>query len=60
MFILLESIGVMVTILEQGNICNSMTPAEFLKFDMNKKVMHNIVFPKLDSAEYIFKSYKVI
>lgn len=38
----------------------TLTPYEFLKVEMSKKVIQSIILPSLDPTQYTFKSFKVM
>ncbi|CAG2067529.1 unnamed protein product, partial [Timema podura] len=59
MFLLLETVGASLIIKADKGSDVTMSPAEFLDYDMNKKVLYQIVVPPYDNT-YVFKTYKIM
>ncbi|XP_062550715.1 uncharacterized protein LOC134215575 [Armigeres subalbatus] len=59
LYIILETVGAHLTIINVNGMMNNVTPQELIEEDMNKKILTNIVLPALDPGIHIFKSYKV-
>nr|CAD7596424.1 unnamed protein product [Timema genevievae] len=57
-FLLLETVGASLIIKADKGSDVTMSPAEFLDYDMNKKVLYQIVVPPYDNT-YVFKTYKI-
>uniref|UniRef100_A0A182MD19 FAD-binding PCMH-type domain-containing protein n=1 Tax=Anopheles culicifacies TaxID=139723 RepID=A0A182MD19_9DIPT len=60
MYLILETVGAKLTIVEAGGKTSLITPAEFVQLDMQKKVLKSVTLPALDSSHYKFQSYKVM
>lgn len=58
-FLILQTAGARIHILEAPGSKNDMTLLEFLDTDMKHKIIYSIVLPALDSA-YVFRSYKIM
>ncbi|XP_047097129.1 indole-3-acetaldehyde oxidase-like [Schistocerca piceifrons] len=58
-FLCLETAGALITIVEKSGSEQSVSPENFLKVDMNQKVIKNIKLPSYDSS-YYFRSYKIM
>lgn len=59
-FLILESVGAMLAIAETVNKTTTVSVAEYLKVDMNKKVLLSVTLPRLDPTQYIYRSYKIM
>lgn len=59
MFIILEAAGAKMTIASGLNKTSLVSVADYIHLDMNKKVIFNVVLPKLDPNTFIYRSYKV-
>lgn len=59
MFIILEAAGAKLTIASGSNQTTLVSVADYVHFDMNKKVILNVKLPKLDPKVYTYRSYKV-
>ncbi|CAK9818034.1 Indole-3-acetaldehyde oxidase [Anthophora plagiata] len=59
LFLILETAGATLHIVEAGGKKTNMTLLEFLDFDMNHKIIYSIVLPAL-SKEYEYRSYKIM
>lgn len=61
LFILLESIGSVLYITSSDNEddLEETTLSDFLDYEMEKKIILNILLPILDNNAYAFRSYKV-
>lgn len=55
MFLLLETVGVKLNIVSTDGLVHSYSPREYLKLNMQQKVILNVVFPKLPSNQYEFR-----
>lgn len=60
MFIILESAGAKLTIAESRNKTTVISVADYLYFNMEKKIILNIILPALNPKAYAYRSYKVI
>ncbi|KAL0109816.1 hypothetical protein PUN28_013467 [Cardiocondyla obscurior] len=58
-FLMLETVGTQVHVLDTPGSKRSMTLLEFLKLDMLHKVIYSVVLPPLPD-EYEFRSYKIM
>ncbi|XP_008216630.2 xanthine dehydrogenase [Nasonia vitripennis] len=58
-FLILETAGAQVHVLDLPGSKNSLNLREFLQIKMNKKILYSIVIPAL-GKEYMYKSYKVM
>ncbi|XP_061717702.1 xanthine dehydrogenase-like [Cydia pomonella] len=58
-FLLLETVGAYLTIVDHYGVHITMTPEAFLRVDMRGKVILNVLFPPL-SRSYKFVSFKVM
>ncbi|XP_055623208.1 xanthine dehydrogenase-like [Toxorhynchites rutilus septentrionalis] len=58
-FLLLETVGATLTIATDG-LSLHVTPLDFLKVDMAKKLLTIVTIPSLDPAQYMFRSFKVM
>ncbi|XP_077273964.1 aldehyde oxidase 1-like [Temnothorax americanus] len=59
MFLILETVGTQVHVLESPARKQSVTLLEFLKLDMFHKIIYSVVLPPL-SDEYEYRSYKIM
>lgn len=59
LFLIFETAGAEIHVLESPSAKKSMSLLEFLEFDMNHKIVYSIVLPAL-SSEYEFRSYKIM
>ncbi|XP_038117140.1 xanthine dehydrogenase 1 [Culex quinquefasciatus] len=59
LYLILESVGAQLTIMSMDGTVQTATPQQFLKIDMTKKLLLNVVLPALDPAVCVFRSYKV-
>ncbi|XP_039304251.1 xanthine dehydrogenase isoform X1 [Solenopsis invicta] len=59
MFLLLETAGSKIHILERSDSKQSVTLLDFLKLDMHHKIIYSVVLPRL-SDEYEYRSYKIM
>ncbi|XP_011882440.1 PREDICTED: xanthine dehydrogenase-like [Vollenhovia emeryi] len=59
MFLILETVGTQVHILEAPDSKQSLTLLEFLKLDMLHRIIYSVVLPPL-SYEYEYRSYKIM
>nr|CAD7403779.1 unnamed protein product [Timema cristinae] len=60
MFLLLETVGASLIIKADKGSDVTKSPAEFLDYDMNKKVLYQIVLPPYNNNTYVFKTYKIM
>lgn len=56
---MLEGVGSKLTILEKNNTKTICSLAEYLKIDMKKKIISNVILPSIDANRFKFRSYKV-
>lgn len=59
LFVILDAVDAKLTIIGTGNTELLLSMTEFLRLDMNKKLVYNIILKRYSSS-YIFRSYKVI
>jgi len=59
LFLMLETIGTQIHILETPGIKKSMMLQDFLKTDMRHKIIYSVVLPAL-SDDYEYRSYKIM
>ncbi|XP_043523035.1 xanthine dehydrogenase/oxidase-like isoform X2 [Frieseomelitta varia] len=59
LFLILETAGAQLHIVETGGKKTSMTALEFLDFDMRHKIIYSVVLPAL-GKEYEYRSYKIM
>lgn len=60
LWLIFEAVGAKLTIVGSGGQKTICSPEEYLKIDMNKKIILKISLPKLDATKQIFKSYKIM
>ncbi|XP_035910085.1 xanthine dehydrogenase 1-like [Anopheles stephensi] len=60
MYLILETAGAKLTVVETGGKTSVITPADFVRLDMQKKVLKSITLPALDISRYQFRSFKVM
>lgn len=59
MFLILESVGAQLSV-QSSNKNETVSVADYVTLDMNKKVLLNVTLPRLDAALYTFRSYKIM
>lgn len=59
-FLLLETIGAQLDIASVDGMIRSYSPADYLALDMKRKVILNVVLPKLPPNQFIFRSFKIM
>lgn len=65
LFVIFEAAGAVLTI-ENGSPGwfaskpLKLSPKEFMKFDMNKKILTKVTLPRFDPSKFIFRSYKIM
>ncbi|CAL7942348.1 unnamed protein product [Xylocopa violacea] len=59
LFLMLETVGARLHIVESGGKKTSMTLLEFLNFDMKHKIIYSIILPAL-GKDYEYRSYKIM
>ncbi|XP_018304122.1 xanthine dehydrogenase 1-like [Mycetomoellerius zeteki] len=59
LFLMLETVGAQVHVLESPSQKQSLYLWEFLNLDMHHKIIYSVVLPKL-TDEYIYRSYKIM
>ncbi|XP_066250724.1 xanthine dehydrogenase-like isoform X1 [Euwallacea similis] len=59
-FLILETMGASLIIIDIDGNELMKSPKEFLDIDMNKKVIKQIIVPGLDPKKYYFGSYKIM
>lgn len=59
MFLILETAGAKLTIAESPNKTVVVSVADYLYFNMEKKVILNVILPALNPKVYTYRSYKV-
>jgi len=60
LFLMLETIGAQVHVLESPSQKKSLYLWEFLNLDMHHKIIYSIVLPALDDFKYVCRFYKVM
>ncbi|KAJ8719485.1 hypothetical protein PYW08_011660 [Mythimna loreyi] len=59
LFVIFECIGAMITVCDYNGKTKTLTPAQFLEYDMLGVLMVNIELPPLNSS-YVYRSYKIM
>lgn len=59
MFIILEAAGAKLTIASGVNKTTLVSVADYVHFNMDKKIILNVILPNLDPKVYVYRSYKV-
>lgn len=59
-FLILETVGTEMHILDIYGHKRSMTLLEFLRTDMRHKIIYSIILPPLSEYDYEYRSYKVM
>ncbi|XP_062544110.1 aldehyde oxidase 3-like [Armigeres subalbatus] len=59
LYLILETIGATLTIMHSDKNISVMKPQEFIRLNMNKKLIVNVNMPRLESAK-TFKSFKIM
>lgn len=59
MFLILETAGAKLTIAEGTNKTTVISVADYLYFNMDKKIILNVILPALNPKVYTYRSYKV-
>lgn len=59
MFIILEAAGAKLTIAHGLNKTTLVSVADYVHLNMDKKIIINVILPKLDPNVYTYRSYKV-
>lgn len=59
-FLILETIGAQLSIASVDGLTRTYSPKDYLKLDMNQKVILNIILPKLPPAQFVYRSYKIM
>lgn len=59
MFLILEAAGAKLTIASGLNTTTLVSVADYVFINMNKKIILNVILPKLDPKVYTYRSYKV-
>lgn len=60
MFLILEAAGAKLTIAEGPNKTTVISVADYLYFNMDKKVILNVILPALNPKTYTYRSYKIM
>lgn len=60
LFLILEAAGATLTIMESGGKTSTVTPVQYVKMDMKKKLVLNVMLPPLDPKLYVFRSFKIM
>ncbi|XP_049839222.1 uncharacterized protein LOC126284382 [Schistocerca gregaria] len=58
-FLILEAADARINIVDRNGAQLTLSPAEYLKIDMNHKIIKNITLPSYDDS-YYFKTYKIM
>jgi len=58
-FLILETVGTQIHVLERPNRKQSLALWEFLKIDMRHKIIYSVVLPPI-ADEYEYRSYKIM
>ncbi|KAJ0176238.1 hypothetical protein K1T71_008412 [Dendrolimus kikuchii] len=59
LFVIFETVGAMVTIADGVDQIKTITLKEFLKIDMKKKIIFNVMLPPFSNNSYL-KTYKIM
>ncbi|XP_059622489.1 xanthine dehydrogenase-like [Phlebotomus argentipes] len=59
-FLLLETIGATLTIVDTGNVPETLSPLDFLSKDMQKHVIKEVTLPQLTPSIYRLRLYKIM
>lgn len=59
-FLILETVGTQMHILDIYGYKQSMTLLEFLKIDMRHKLIYSVILPPLSEYDYVYRSYKIM
>ncbi|XP_062708362.1 xanthine dehydrogenase isoform X2 [Aedes albopictus] len=59
LFLLLETVGATLIILGDDS-STTVTPQQFLRLDMTKKIISRIIIPQYDPALHAFRSFKIM
>lgn len=60
MFLILETAGAKLTIAEGSNKTTTVSVADYLYFNMENKIILNVILPALNPKVYTYRSYKVL
>ncbi|XP_049545874.1 xanthine dehydrogenase-like isoform X1 [Anopheles darlingi] len=60
LYLLLEAAGAQLTIVEAGGKSSTVTPADFVRMDMQKKVLQTVTLPALSADQYVYRSFKIM
>lgn len=60
MYLLLETVESKLTIKNADGTTIQVTPLEYRKLDMKRKVIASIALPMLSPDKFVFRTYKVI
>ncbi|BET01356.1 2 iron, 2 sulfur cluster Hypothetical protein [Nesidiocoris tenuis] len=59
-FLLMETAGAMLTIVDPSGIVDRVTMLEYLHLDMQHKLITKIHLPPISSKHYVMKTYKIL
>ncbi|XP_062708343.1 xanthine dehydrogenase isoform X1 [Aedes albopictus] len=60
MYLILEAVCAMITIVESGGKTSTISPMEFVQMDMKKKLIKNVTLPAMDPGVHFFRSFKIM
>uniref|UniRef100_A0A182K1U4 FAD-binding PCMH-type domain-containing protein n=1 Tax=Anopheles christyi TaxID=43041 RepID=A0A182K1U4_9DIPT len=60
MYLILETVGAKLTLVESGDKTSLISPSEFIQLDMQQKLLKSVTLPALDATRYVFRSFKVM
>lgn len=60
MYLLLESVGALITIASAPGKTQDILPMEFITTNMNKKVLLKITLPPLPPNKFLYRSFKIM
>lgn len=60
LFLVLEAVGALADVRYSDGNTSRITLAQFVRLDMNKKVLMAVTLPKLDADRFQYRSYKIM
>jgi len=60
LFLILETVGATIVVEDSMEEETTMSPQEYLDFDMTKKLMTKIIMPSIDSTQYVVRTFKIM
>jgi len=58
-FLNLEALGAMLVVMGTDGTVKEYLPSEWLDTSMDRKILYQVKFPRLNSSEYTYSSYKI-